>query len=117
MKENKGWKDGKLEFCTIDGCGAKYLSMYNLKGTIYIAIGTKEEQETTLSEFIRTITEKMEKNKSWGNKKVRFSTIYEDGSKCPSREYLSVYDLNDNIICIDVGTEKEDAEYIKATLG
>ena len=117
IEENKSWTKMELEFCTIDGGGAKYSSIYESKGTIYIEVSIKKKQKVTLSEFVKIITKKVKENKGWGNKEIKFSTIYKDGSKCLSREYLSVYDSDDNVICIDIGTEEEDAEHIKAMLG
>lgn len=62
----------------------------------------------TLAEFIKTLTEEMEKNEGWGDKEIEFYTI--DGGDL---EYLSIYDDSDkgDRIYIDVGTEKDNEEW------
>jgi len=43
LKENKDWAKKKVEFCTIDGGGLEYLSVYDLDDTICIDVGTEED--------------------------------------------------------------------------
>jgi len=79
-----------------------------------MTISKLEFKEMTLSEFIKDLLGEIKKHKDWGDKELEFCTVNGSGLK-----YLSVYDSseNDNVVCIDVGTEEEDAEYTKAVLG
>jgi len=45
LKENKDWAKKKVEFCTIDGGGLEYLSVYDLDDTICIDVGTEEDSD------------------------------------------------------------------------
>ena len=64
-----------------------------------------------LHEFIKDITKEMEENK-WQDREVEFCTI--DSSDLL---YLSIYDLDNNKVCIDVGTEEDDKEHCSNVLG
>lgn len=58
-----------------------------------------------LHEFIKDLTEEMEENK-WQDREVEFCTINGSGLL-----YLSIYDTDDNKICIDVGTDEDNDEH------
>ena len=55
IEENKSWAKMELEFCTIDGGGAKYSSIYESKGTIYIEVSIKEKQQNCEHKNTETI--------------------------------------------------------------
>jgi len=120
IRETRHWENRKLRFSTANSYNIKYLSMRDLKGVILIEVGAVE-QETTLSEFIETAKGRMKENGDWKDREIRFFAVDED--KPPLREYLSIYDLDteydldSNIINIDIGTEEEDAQYSKDMLG
>lgn len=63
-------------------------------------------------EFVEDLTRELKENKDWKDKKLEFCTI--DGG---GLEYLSVYDLEDGTICIDVGTEEDSDKHTKAMVG
>jgi len=62
-------------------------------------------------ELIKDLMGELKENKDWAEKKVQFCTINRGGL-----EYLSVYDLDDGTICIDVGTEEDSDENTKRML-
>lgn len=45
MEENEGWRDKEIEFCTIDGGGLEYLSIYDLDDTVCIDVGTGKDSD------------------------------------------------------------------------
>jgi len=68
-----------------------------------------KESKITFSEFVEDLQRELKEHKDWGDKELEFSTI--DGG---GLEYLSVYDTDDNTVCIDVGTEEDNDEWNKA---
>jgi len=45
MKENPDWADREIEFCTIDGGGLLYLSIYDREDKVCIDVGTEEDDD------------------------------------------------------------------------
>jgi len=45
LKANKGWAKKKVEFCTINGGGLEYLSVYGEGGKVCIDVGTEEDSD------------------------------------------------------------------------
>jgi len=73
-----------------------------------------EFKEQTLSEFIKDLLDEIKEHKDWGDKELEFHTIDRAGLRC-----LSVYipSDDDNIVCIDIGTEEDDEENMENMLG
>jgi len=45
LKENKNWAKKEVEFCTIDGGGLEYLSVYDSDDTVCIDVGTEKDSD------------------------------------------------------------------------